>query len=220
MRRLLKRFRSLKHARRAAMRERRAYNRYLGPYRLRRRMWGRMPRKIVIGSAGLHDPGWIHTDKEFLDLLQPADWDRFFPPGSVDAMLAEHVWEHLTADEARVAARTCHTYLRSGGYLRIAVPDGLHPSPEYIQWVKVGGASPGQLANDHRVLYTYRSARELFQGAGFKVELYEYFDEAGKFHYRDWDAKDGTIWRSKRYDKRNANGTLAYTSIILDAVKQ
>jgi predicted SAM-dependent methyltransferase len=217
--RWLKGMRWLKPAKRAAKKIRRAYTRSLGPHRLKRMLASPSSNRIVIGSAGRHDSGWVPTDEEFLDLLKPTDWDRFFPPASIDALLAEHVWEHLTPEEALTAARTCFRYLKPGGYLRIAVPDGLHPDPIYLQWVKVGGASPGQLANDHKVLYTYKSSRELFESAGFRVELYEYFDEAGRFHCRDWDAKAGTIGRSKRFDKRNRGGRLIFTSIILDAVK-
>jgi predicted SAM-dependent methyltransferase len=134
-------------------------------------------------------------------------------------MLAEHVWEHLAADEALTAARTCSTYLRCGGYLRIAVPDGLHPDPNYQAQSRVGGHGPGGGPNDHQVFYTYRTATELFELAGFSVELYEYFDEDGAFHYRPWDEHAGKIRRSKRFDHRNRGGRLGYTSIILDAVK-
>ena len=217
--RWLKSIRSLKYARRAAIKVRRAYNRHLGPRRLRKMQATPAPKRIVIGSAFRHDPGWVPTDIEFLNLLKPSDWDRFFAPASLDAMLAEHVWEHLTMEEARAAARTCFTYLRPGGYLRVAVPDGLHPDPIYRDWVKPGGASPGQLANDHKVLYNYRTLRDVFESAGFRVELYEYFDEAGAFQYRDWDERAGTIWRSKRFDKRNTGGKLVFTSIVADAVK-
>lgn len=220
MRRWLRDSRIIKRARRTVRKLRRAYNRRFGPATLRRRLAAAPQKRIVIGSAGRHDFGWIPTDQEVLDLLKPEDWDRFFRPGSLDAMLAEHVWEHLTPEQARTAAGICHRYLKPGGYLRIAVPDGLHPDTTYIQWVKVGGASPGQIANDHKVLYTYGTLRELFEGSGFRVRLYEYFDEAGKFHYYDWDTNGGTIWRSKRFDPRNKGDRLGYTSIILDAVKE
>lgn len=220
MLRWLKQIRMLKYATRAAGKVRQEYNRYLGPYRLNKALASHSPVKIVIGSSGWHDPGWTPTDIEFLNLLKPEDWNRFFRPDSVDAILAEHVWEHLTQEEARVAARTCFTYLKPGGYLRVAVPDGLHPNPEYLEWVRVGGASPGQLANDHKVLYTYRALRDVFESSGFKVELYEYFDETGRFNYHDWEEKAGTIRRSKRFDPRNKNGSLTFTSIVLDAVKE
>lgn len=45
------------------------------------------------------------------------------PDGLVDAFLAEHVWEHLSLEDAHRAARNCHEFLRPGGRLRLAVPD-------------------------------------------------------------------------------------------------
>ena len=37
---------------------------------------------------------------------------------------AEHVFEHLTWDEARAALANISQYLKDGGRIRIAVPDG------------------------------------------------------------------------------------------------
>ncbi|MBN1438109.1 MAG: hypothetical protein JW929_01760 [Anaerolineales bacterium] len=177
---------------------------------------GRSPLRIVIGASATFDPGWIPTEIEALNILREEDWARFFEPGSIDAMLAEHVWEHLTAEEALRGAELCRRYLKPGGYLRIAVPDGCHPDPDYIRWVEPGGSGAG--ATDHKVLYTHHSAKALFERAGFRVRLYEFFDEAGRFHCDEWSPADGMIHRSKRFDKRNRGGKLAYTSIILDAV--
>ncbi len=98
------------------------------------------------------------------------------------------------------------------------MPDGNHPDPEYIAYVKVGGSGAG--ADDHKVLYTHAGARALFERAGFEVRLLEYFDDAGVFHFNEWAPEDGMIHRSKRFDKRNRRGKLGYTSIVLDAVKK
>src|SRR5688572_7886242 len=182
---------------------RKAYDRRFGAERFRRALAPYPHPKIVIGAGSKPERGWVTSQIEFLNLLQPADWERFFQPGSIEAMLAEHVWEHLTPEEGLAAARTCFKYLRPGGYLRVAVPDGLHPDPIYLGWVKVGGASPMQVANDHKVLYTYNSLKQLFESAGFRVRLYEYFDAAGTFHFHEWDERAGKVWRSKRFDPRN-----------------
>jgi predicted SAM-dependent methyltransferase len=211
--------RFLKYVRRTLHRTRKRINRVVGPYRFRKGMASSGPKKIVIGSSGWFDFGWIPTEQQFLDLTKPADWQRLFRPDSLDAMLAEHVWEHLTLSDAESAAKTCFTYLKPGGYLRVAVPDGNHPDPTYLEWVRVGGAWSGQVTNDHKVLYDHKTLVQLFENAGFRVELYEYFDEAGTFHYREWDPQQGKIRRSKRFDKLNKNGSLAYTSIIIDAIK-
>lgn len=65
--------------------------------------------------------------------------------------MAEHIWKYLTSDEAIFAARQFYLHLKPGDYLRIAILDGFHPDPEYIEWVKVGGIGSG--AKDHKVLY-------------------------------------------------------------------
>ncbi len=177
----------------------------------------RTRKRIVVGAGGTRYPGWLQTDREHLDLLREADWRRLCAPDSLAAILAEHVWEHLTPEDASVAARQCLRYLKPGGLLRIAVPDGLHPDPAYVDYVRPGG--PGAGSDDHKVLYTFRSLGELFSAAGFEVHLLEYFDEAGQFHRQPWDLAEGFIQRSAEHDDRNADGRLAYTSIILDARK-
>jgi predicted SAM-dependent methyltransferase len=174
-------------------------------------------KKIVIGSSGTRFDGWVSTDQEVLDLIDTKSWASFFEPNSLDAILAEHVWEHLHPHEAATAAMTCYTFLKPGGYLRVAVPDGFHPDRSYIDAVRPGGTGAG--ADDHKVLYTYASFRDLFVNSGFDVHLQEYFDERGQFHCSDWNPSEGMIQRSKRFDPRNSPERLAYTSIILDAIK-
>ncbi|MGF1986573.1 MAG: FkbM family methyltransferase [Nostoc sp. ZfuVER08] len=175
------------------------------------------PIKIIVGSAGVNQTGWISTDINNLNLLRPEDWENMFSKSVIDVILAEHVWEHLTKDEGIIAAQNCYLYLKPGGYIRIAVPDGFHPSSEYISWVKPGGVGAGAL--DHKILYNYISLKEVFEIAGFKVNLLEYFDEQGEFNFIDWNSDDGMIHRSSRFDERNINGKLNYTSLILDAQK-
>lgn len=178
----------------------------------------RSPLKLIVGAASSRQSGWIATNKINLNLLVLRDWECYFTVNSIDAILAEHVWEHLELSEAYLAAQHCFQYLKPDGYLRVAVPDGLHPNPAYIDWVKPGGQGDG--SDDHRVLYTYRTFSQVFQSAGFEVELLEYFDEQGGFHAKTWEAEAGLISRSQRYDDRNHHGQLNYTSIILDAWKR
>lgn len=176
------------------------------------------PLRIIVGASGVSQRGWIATEADFLNLLRESDWRRYFEERSIDAILAEHVWEHLSEEDGRLAARVCFTFVKPGGYLRVAVPDGLHPDPAYVANVRPGGSGDGAL--DHKILYTHQTLRALFEGVGFDVELLEYFDERGDFHCSEWLASDGRINRSRRFDKRNADGGLHYTSIILDARKR
>jgi len=56
--------------------------------------------RVVIG-AGVYNnnPGWVHTQEEELGLLDKKQWIEQFNSNSVTAILAEHVWEHLTYEE-------------------------------------------------------------------------------------------------------------------------
>jgi predicted SAM-dependent methyltransferase len=175
------------------------------------------PVKLVVGASSVPMAGWVVTDLPHLDIAAEADWRFYFAPASVGAILAEHVWEHLAPDHAAAAARLCHRYLRPGARLRIAVPDGLHPDPAYREAVRPGGSGPG--ADDHKVLYTAATLRALLEGAGFQVRLLEHFGEDGAFHAEDWSPESGMIRRSRRFDPRNRDGALRYTSIIADAFK-
>ena len=173
--------------------------------------------RLIIGASEDRYEGWMATNKGQLDLLRESDWDAQFEPNSVDAILAEHVWAHLDSDAAIEAAKNSFTYLKPGGYVRVAVPDGLHPDEAYIERVRPGGW--GEASDDHRVLYTYSTLKTVFESVGFRITLLEYFDERGTFRYQEWSLADGMIRRSARFDRRNVGGHLTYTSIILDATK-
>jgi len=175
----------------------------------------RMAHKIIIGAGNTSYSGWISTNKEHFDVTNKDHFHRYWKKNSRTAFLAEHVWEHLDYEEAVCAASLCYTYLKPGGRLRIAVPDGYHPDPEYIENVRPGGTGP----EDHKILYNYESLSQLLSDVGFRIEQLEYWDEHSNFHRVDWSMEDGHILRSQRYDPRNQDGNLVYTSLIIDAIK-
>jgi predicted SAM-dependent methyltransferase len=178
------------------------------------------PLRVIIGAGNQAYPGWIATQREQLDLLRPEDWAASFGRRQADAFLCEHVWEHLTEAEGRAAAVRCFESLKPGGYLRCAVPDGYFPDQAYQSTVQIGGPGPrDHPAADHKIVYTFDLFADVFAGAGFEVDLLEYCDARGRFHYHHWSLQDGPIYRSFRTDHRNQNGKLGFTSIILDARK-
>jgi len=100
------------------------------------------------------------------------------------------------------------------------VPDANFPDPEYQRTVQVGGPGPpDHPAADHKVVYDFRRFAALFSGAGFEVDLLEFCDEAGRFHYHGWDVATGPVYRSLLLDHRNRDGRLGFVSLILDARK-
>jgi predicted SAM-dependent methyltransferase len=185
---------------------------------LQRQIATARPLRLVVGAGGVSDPGWVATDIEDLNLVLESDWLQLFRPDSIETILAEHVWEHLTEADGLAAAQLCFRFLKPGGRLRIAIPDGCHPDPNYIEHVRVGGTGPG--ADDHKVLHTHRTLATMMERAGFQAEILEHWDEQGVFHATDWDPSIGMIRRSKRFDQRNADGTLRYTSLIVDGIKR
>lgn len=178
------------------------------------------PLKIIIGAGVQRYEGWIATQKDDLDLLQSEDWALCFGERRVDALLCEHVWEHLTENEGRQAARICYDFLKPDGYLRCAVPDANFPDEEYQRMVQVGGPGPADHpAADHKIVYDYLRFVDVFRSAGFDVDLLEYCDESGRFHYNQWNPDDGPIYRSLRSDHRNRGPIPGFISLIVDARK-
>ncbi|MRX74351.1 SAM-dependent methyltransferase [Bacillus lacus] len=177
--------------------------------------------KVVIGAGEYNNnPGWVHTQEEELNLLGERGWKNRFESNSVTAILAEHVWEHLTFQEGVEGAKICFKYLKHNGYIRCAVPDGYFKNEDYQNTVKVGGPGPlDHPAYSHKIVHNYQTLTNMFEMAGFEVNLLEYCDEEGNFHAKKWDGRDGVIFRSKKYDPRNST-TLVFPSLIVDAIKR
>ncbi len=176
--------------------------------------------KVIIGAGSQNWKGWIATQGDELNLLDESTWARFFGDGLADALLCEHVYEHLTLEEGKEAARTIYRYLKPGGFIRIAVPDRYFPDEGYQRAVQAGGPGPkNHPAADHKVVYGYKELREVFEEADFEIRLLEYHDEKGNFHLNEWNVNEAPIYRSSKLDHRNQNGTIGFASLIIDAVK-
>lgn len=177
--------------------------------------------KVVIGAGPYHNnPGWLHTQEEELDLLDEKTWRKMFDHHSITAILAEHIWEHLSYEEGIEAAKICHAFLKPNGYIRCAVPDAFFQDKAYQEIVKVGGPGPkDHPAADHKIVYNYKTLTQMFQAAGYTVRRLEYCDEEGEFRENDWKAEDGVIFRSKKFDPRNQGESLVFPSLIVDAIK-
>ncbi len=171
---------------------------------------------IIVGASGTKYGSWIATEYPYVDITDLGNLKKNFKNKEVSKILAEHVFEHLTLDEGIKSIQNFKFLLKSKGIVRIAVPDGYNPNEEYINKVKPGGTGNG--AEDHKILYNYKSITKLFD-KDFKIEFLEYFDENGKFIFNSYenDEKNGYIRRSRFNDKRNSKNEINYNSIILDA---
>lgn len=184
-------------------------------WNLRKLVSNANPLKVILGAGPTKFPGWLQTDKEILDVTSPSDWSALFEPGSIDSMLSEHMLEHLSEQEGRIALGECYRYLKPGGLFRVAVPDGYRRDPAYV-----AEASP---PNDgHQVLYNIDTLTGALQSVGFTITPLEYFDAQERFHAVVWDEANGLIQRSARFDTQRdfQRGELFYTSVIVDARKR
>jgi predicted SAM-dependent methyltransferase len=182
--------------------------------RLRRLIVSSSPLNVMIGGGQTSYEGWIFTDQDLLDITKPRHWGELFGPNSIDRLLCEHVLEHLSEQECVIALTEAYRYLKPGGLIRIAVPDGYRRDPAYV-----AEASP---PNDgHKVFYNVDTLPPLLASVGFSVLPLEYFDQDEQFHAQSWDESEGLIMRSARFDTQKdfQRGELYYTSLIVDARK-
>ena len=142
----------------------------------------RKKRKINVGCADVEfDEEWFSCDIHTLDITDRDNWKRLVGSVKLNNIFAEHVWEHLSKEDVVLANSNCYKFLKKGGRLRIAVPDGFHPDKRYIDYVKPNGTGAG--ADDHKALYNYKTLSILLENAGFKTEMLEYWDEKRKVSF-------------------------------------
>jgi SAM-dependent methyltransferase len=98
--------------------------------------------KIHLGCGGRVIPGWKNHDME-VDIRRPLP----YPSNSASHILAEHVIEHVTPQQAWKFLEECYRVLKPGGVARICFPDLCRMSEnmtdEYRAAVKAGGHSDG-----------------------------------------------------------------------------
>lgn len=85
--------------------------------------------RIEIGGGTLVQPGWINLDSrngdgEWQRLAQDTPWPA--ADGSMEAIRASHVMEHIPAGQPRIdVMNEAHRVLRPGGAFEIIVPNAL-----------------------------------------------------------------------------------------------
>lgn len=183
-------------------------------WKLKKEINAATPLRVMLGAGPTKTAGWLQTDKDVLDVTSPDDWSLLFTPESIDSLLSEHMFEHLSEDEARFALAECYRYLKPEGLFRLAVPDGYRRDATYVKEV----APP---ADGHKMLYNIDTLTALLKSVGFITTPLEYFDGQERFHAVAWDQNDGMIVRSVRFDTQQQfqRDGLFYTSLIVDARK-
>ena len=171
--------------------------------------------KVILGAGTTDYQGWIKTDYPFFDITSEKHWSFIFNGQKAANLLCEHVLEHFSEKDNRRILKLAYDNLKKGGIIRIAVPDKLHPSSEYIDYVRPGGTGAG--ADDHKSFWDYQSYSTLLEEIGYKVNLLEFCTDGGEITTSKFDLENGIIHRSKSYGfEMNID---SYSSLIIDAKK-
>ena len=110
-------------------------------------------------------------------------------------------------------------HLVVGGRIRIAVPDGFNPNPDYIRHVSVNGI--GDDATDHKQLLNFDTLSDMLIRSGCDIEHIEGYQSNGKLLVKKWSLSDGFIRRSRQNKTDNSwNFPDASTSLIVDGIKK
>lgn len=172
------------------------------------------PRKIIVGSGGTRQRGFFSTEKTTLDITNKKDWEKLTNENSLEIILAEHVFEHLTLGQINKALKNCYIYLRPGGRIRIAVPDKNRRDAVYVKAVKP--------PNDgHRSYLNVSELTKILRRWKFNVIPLEYFNNRNVLVKKEWNPDLGFVKRSLRFDQQEKfkRNNYYYTSLIVDAVK-
>ncbi len=186
--------------------------------------------KIIVGAGNTQQVGWTALQRSDLDIRSRDNWKRLFKPNSLDAVLGEHILEHLSFLDGTKAAANVFEFLKQGGYWRIAVPDANNPNPNYKDWNSPFGSGQKLMKlfvyqstePTHQVFYNFSILSALLESVGFKGKPLEYYDTNGVFLRRNWKQTDGKIYRSFKSDYLNQLRiffNFDNTSLIVDAFK-
>lgn len=181
------------------------------------------PIRIILGAAETYQDGWYSTNEQWLDITRTDHWRNVFKCKKLlTHMVAEHVFEHLSYEECQRTLKNISDHMEKGGRIRIAVPDGYNPDPEYLRHVGIAGI--GDDAADHKQLLNVDILSGLLQEAGFEVSHLEGYTKTGELIKKPYLKEDGFIWRSRvnhavQDNKKPWSFPDAQTSLIVDGVK-
>jgi len=178
---------------------------------------------LILGAAQTYQKNWYSSNEQWLDISNASHWKRLFKKeNTINLMLSEHVFEHLTYKELSVALKLIYKYLRINGRIRIAVPDGNNPNLQYIKNININGI--GADAKDHKQLLNYEILYDLLIKNNFEPILIEGFIN-NKLILDEYDDSYGYIIRSRKRkykinNDREWNFPDSNTSLIIDAIKK
>ncbi len=173
--------------------------------------------KLHLGCGKRHLPGYIHidlSDLPHIDHRTPVDDLSMFNDNTVDIIYASHVLEYFDRVEVKHVLMEWFRVLRSGGILRLAVPDIEALVKVYVKYGELDlihgplyGRWPIEGSNEviyHKTVYDFLSLKKVLEESEFKsvrkwnwreVFACEYkgFDDYSQAYIPHMDKENGTL---------------------------
>lgn len=148
-------------------------------------------KKIQFGCGENFIDGWENYDME-IDITKSLP----FNDNQIDAILAEHVVEHINIQDAWSFLEECHRILKKNGVLRIAVPCVSKifqtADEDYFQFIKNHGWGDATrkdavrsiiFNHGHRTIWEKNSLDAIIQSIGFSLLTTEPEELKGTLHH-------------------------------------
>lgn len=168
--------------------------------------------KLNLG-CGWRDFGkeWIHIDGGEYPHLQSKDIINLpFEDNSVDEIYASHVFEYFNREEGQIILKKWHKKLKSGGLIRLAVPDfetmcNLYVNKKYPLSSFIGPLYGKMKMGDkiiyHRTAYDFTELKNMLIISGFKdIKLFDWkttdhahIDDHSQAYLPHMDKQNGTL---------------------------
>lgn len=156
-----------------------------------------------------HD--WVHIDGGDYSHLDGYDIAHLnFEDNSVDLIYASHVISYFDRDQIVILLKEWKRVLKSGGVLRLAVPDFEAMSKLYFEGKFAldsflgplyGKMKMGELVIYHKTVYDFESLKEVLECVGFNnIQRYDWrktehaqFDDHSQAYLPKMDKENGTL---------------------------
>ena len=173
--------------------------------------------KLHLGCGKRYLPGYTHIDLakyDHIDYKMDVKDLNFIPAGSAALIYASHVLEYFDREEAAQVLRNWRSCLRTGGTLRLAVPDfdalmelymlrndlDLILGPLYGRWPIEGS----ERCVYHKTTYNFRGLKDLLESVGFSdVKRWNWrevftgalkgFDDYSQAYFPHMDKENGKL---------------------------
>lgn len=170
--------------------------------------------KLHLGCWTRYIPGFVHVDLcdlPHIDYCHRVDQLPMFADGAAELVYASHVFEYFDRIEARSVLAEWRRVLKTGGTLRVAVPD----FPALIEVYRRSGSLDrilgplyGRMQVEgtdtviyHRTVYDFASMKALLEQCGFEnVHVYDWrdtihrdIDDHSQAYYPHMDKERGLL---------------------------